>query len=1343
MAGLTSDSADFDGATLRTDLTQAAIDYRIAYGLNQARNGVKSLAVALPHMVLVVDGAMRQLTSADTVRTAGELFGWLYAHEFIHNLGLPDDFTGGPSSLLSTRGDTSLRPDDLKLLAMALDDPTLTAEDRKGAQTRLARLAELSRFDKADASEPRAAPGPQGPAQISLSPDASLITLDPSATAVVSTFGAAPALFSTFVPLFDWSLTGSASVTGGSVTIAEDSRLFSRAVRDFTVPADGRILTFRITDLRLGANDGPQDAFEVALLGTDGASVAGAIALTATDAALNVQAGGGVVASERTTISGRMPGVMPTPSAPWTVSIDLSHLPPGTVVRLYLDLLGFGALGSSVAVTDFAFAGRNINTAPVARDDVADVVEGGTVTIDARLNDSDADGDNLTLLLRDPPAFGTVRIAEGRFVYTPLTGYRGPDSFTYVVSDGTATSQPATVAITVLARQNRPPVALDDRASVQAGAVVDIAVLANDSDPDGNALAARIVAAPAHGLATLLSDGRIRYLADAGYAGPDSLVYEVDDGAGGTARATVALTIEPGPVEPGNRSPVALPDDVRVPAGGSARVEVLANDSDPDGDVLVAVLVEGPVNGSLTANPDGSFVYAAKPGFTGVDRFFYVANDGRSTSARTQVSIVVERQFRAPAFQPVPDAVIAEGETLSIDVTAIDPDNDPIIYELVSAPSGAAIDRATGRLTWAARDGEAIALFKVRATDLTGDTAADLDVIVRVKDVAPILDVAAPSSAVLGKPVTVVLSARDPGDDTIQTWAIDWGDGWSDVASGPTATLQHIYGKAGTYSIRVSAANEDGTFAADPRDIRMVSPYLEVSELTPLGNGFHLRFNQPLITESLNLYGTATGPYAASDLLVVDGENRPIAGSAVLDADGQGLTFVSTSPIPAGQVIRVLAFSGPDAFQSAAGPLDGDRDGVPGDDFIGMVQLGGPDVITRFASFISPSGGAIGESLGLPIDFSSVGGVRSLRFIVDFDPEVLEITRVVQAPGLPRGDVDFAVALLGEGRARLTVDMRFAAPLEAGSLRLAYLEGRTTSAVAYGSQRLLSTSVTAINGTALVQPVANGAVQVVALGNDANRDARVNGTDQSLIDQVGNRISSGFDAWRLIDPNLLILAAAPPQPPVTPPVPPVTPPVPPVTPPSPPVTPTTPTTPTTPVGGGGNPTEPSPAPSGPQTNPGTPTAPAANPGTPATPTPGIVPVAATSFASPPVPVPPGVGEPPVLSSPAVLRPQTPIQEGSSRPGQAAPTVGARPQPCIVPLRDLPALADDLWSGLAAVGTDRADLRPAPAPEAAASTDRVRLDPAALMALAAPALLGGAQRRKARLTRLLEGAEDRP
>ncbi len=386
--------------------------------------------------------------------------------------------------------------------------------------------------------------------------------------------------------------------------------------------------------------------------------------------------------------------------------------------------------------------------------------------------------------------------------------------------------------------------------------------------------------------------------------------------------------------------------------------------------------------------------------------------------------------------------------------------------------------------------------------------------------------------------------------------------------------------------------------------------------------------------------------------------------------------------MPVGQVIRVRAISGPDAFQSAAGALDGNRDGVPGDDFIGTFQLGGTDVIARFASFISPSGGAVGDSLGLPIDFSSVGGVRSLRFTVDFDPEVLEITRVVQAPGLPRADVDVAVTLLGDGRSRLTVEMRFAAPLVPGSVRLAYLEARTPSAAAYGSQRLLSTAVTAINGTALLQPLATGAVQVVAVGNDANRDTRVNGVDQALIDQIGSRIGSGFDAWRLIDPNLLILAGAAPTPPVTP------------------VNPTPPTgtptgTPTLPVGGGGNPAASS----------STLTTAAATPATPTTTLiPGIVTVTASAPSS--APLPPVVGEGSAIVSPAVLSPSRWSRTDHRGPGRLRPMSGARRSPAssrCATFRPSPTTSGPGWPVPAwTVPSSDPRLLPAPRPRPIAS-----------------------------------------
>ncbi len=97
-------------------------------------------------------------------------------------------------------------------------------------------------------------------------------------------------------------------------------------------------------------------------------------------------------------------------------------------------------------------------------------------------------------------------------------------------------------------------------------------------------------------------------------------------------------------VEPENRPPVGVADSFTVVAGGTLTVPgpgVLANDSDPDGDVISASLFVGPTNGvaSLTAN--GSLTYTPNAGFTGTDVIIYRVFDGRRESNNTTITIVV------------------------------------------------------------------------------------------------------------------------------------------------------------------------------------------------------------------------------------------------------------------------------------------------------------------------------------------------------------------------------------------------------------------------------------------------------------------------------------------------------------------------------------------------------------------------------------------------------------------------------------------------------------------------------------------------------------------------------
>jgi len=90
-----------------------------------------------------------------------------------------------------------------------------------------------------------------------------------------------------------------------------------------------------------------------------------------------------------------------------------------------------------------------VNTDPIAADDTASVNEGGEVTIDVLLNDTDADIDSLTISGITQAAHGFVTNNGTDVTYTPDTDYSGTDSFTYTISDGNGGTDTATVAITV------------------------------------------------------------------------------------------------------------------------------------------------------------------------------------------------------------------------------------------------------------------------------------------------------------------------------------------------------------------------------------------------------------------------------------------------------------------------------------------------------------------------------------------------------------------------------------------------------------------------------------------------------------------------------------------------------------------------------------------------------------------------------------------------------------------------------------------------------------------------------------------------------------------------------
>jgi hypothetical protein len=297
-------------------------------------------------------------------------------------------------------------------------------------------------------------------------------------------------------------------------------------------------------------------------------------------------------------------------------------------------------------------------TPPVAVDDgMYLVTENNSLTIAAPgvlANDTGTSGSPLMAQLAGKPVHGTVTLStNGSFLYTPEEDFTGSDGFTYQASDGIDQSNVATVLLSIA---DTPAVLASRDETVVENTVLTVpaatGLLAGSKVFNHDPLLPVLAANPVHGRLTFQNDGSFVYTPDAGFAGMDSFRVLASDGTDLSNTATVSLTITPADI------PVAQADSYTTPPGTTLTIAapgVLANDSDPVNSPLTAALVGGPVNGTVTLKPDGSFSYAPDPGFAGSDSFTYEAINGTNPSAPVTVTLMVAP---APAPTPTPNPAI-------------------------------------------------------------------------------------------------------------------------------------------------------------------------------------------------------------------------------------------------------------------------------------------------------------------------------------------------------------------------------------------------------------------------------------------------------------------------------------------------------------------------------------------------------------------------------------------------------------------------------------------------------------------------------------------------------------
>lgn len=357
--------------------------------------------------------------------------------------------------------------------------------------------------------------------------------------------------------------------------------------------------------------------------------------------------------------------------------------------------------------TDTATVTITVNGAPVATDDSASTAGDTAVAVTVLTNDSDPNGDTLTVTSVTDPAHGSAVVAaDGSITYTPDPGWAGSDTFDYTVSDGSLTDT-ATVTVTVA---NQAPVAVDDTASTPVNtALVGADVLSNDSDPNvtagvpGQALSVSTASADHGATVTIAGDGTLTVTPAAGYSGTVTVTYTLSDGAGGTDTGTLVVTVA-------NGVPSAAADSATTPTDTSVLVDVLANDTDPnptDTLTLVPGSLTAPVDAGATtrgtvAIESGEVRYTPPAGFSGQVSFDYTVTDGTATATATVTVTVanaaptaVDDAATTPTDTPVTTDVLGNDTDPNIPGTA-----QVLAVTAASADHGASVVvEADGSLT--------------------------------------------------------------------------------------------------------------------------------------------------------------------------------------------------------------------------------------------------------------------------------------------------------------------------------------------------------------------------------------------------------------------------------------------------------------------------------------------------------------------------------------------------------------------------------------------------------------------------------------------------------------------
>ncbi|MFC1634240.1 Ig-like domain-containing protein [Planctomycetota bacterium] len=268
-----------------------------------------------------------------------------------------------------------------------------------------------------------------------------------------------------------------------------------------------------------------------------------------------------------------------------------------------------------------------VDDVPRAKQQIAKLVEDTTASI--TLMGDDPDGDSLNFKVVKAPSRGTLDGTAPNLTYRPDPNVNGEDRLVFIVSDGKAESEPATVSIVITPLNDRPIAQYDGVSTLED---MPARIVLAGIDPDGDYLTYSIATEPSHGRLSG-TEPNLTYTPNPDFSGQDTFTFIVHDGVTDSTPANISISVKA--VED-----VPTAKDINVELKEDASVPITLSGIDPEGDPLTFRVVKDPNHGRLSGETP-NLTYTPNPNFSGLDSFSFIVNDGKTLSKPCIVTISV------------------------------------------------------------------------------------------------------------------------------------------------------------------------------------------------------------------------------------------------------------------------------------------------------------------------------------------------------------------------------------------------------------------------------------------------------------------------------------------------------------------------------------------------------------------------------------------------------------------------------------------------------------------------------------------------------------------------------